>query len=418
MKEIKPVRKLDAVFQAPPSKAYTLRALFIASLAKGKSVLKNALNAEDQQYAAKALNAFGAKIEFDGKDFLVEGTGGNLKAPSETVFVENSGVTARFLIPLAALAEGDSVIDGNERMRQRPLQDLIDSLELVGVEAKATNDCPPVNVKGKSFHGGITNILGDKSSQYLSAMLISGAYTKKGLLVQVEGPLKSKPYVDITIECMKDFGIKVVNRNYKEFYVRENQVFEGREYEIEGDFSSSSYFFAAAAVTGGKVRVENLKSESKQGDKFFLEVLEEMGCKVTYGDNFVEVQGSKLKGVSVDMADYPDIVPTLGIVAAFADGKTTINNIEHLALKESNRIETTAKNLMQCGVPAVAREDSLEIVGKKPKGTEIETFNDHRIAMAFTIMGLAVEGIKIKNPEVVNKSFPNFYNEFEKIIGV
>tara|TARA_Y100000310_G_scaffold345709_1_gene468607 strand:+ start:10613 stop:11872 length:1260 start_codon:yes stop_codon:yes gene_type:complete len=414
MKEIKTIQKLDAVFQAPPSKAHTLRALFIASLANGKSVLKNALNAEDQQYAAKALNAFGAKIEFDGKDFVIEGTGGNLKAPSETVFVENSGVTARFLIPLAALAEGDSVIDGNERMRQRPLHDLIDALEYMGVEANATNDCPPVKVKGKSFQGGITNILGNKSSQYLSAMLISGAYTKKGLLVQVEGSLKSKPYVDITIECMKDFGIEVVNRNYKEFYVKENQKFEGREYEIEGDYSSSSYFFAAAAITGGKVRVENLKSDSKQGDKFFLDVLDEMGCEITYGDNFVEVQGGKLKGVSVDMGNYPDIVPTLGVVAAFAEGKTAINNIEHLALKESNRIETTAKNLMACGVPAVAREDSLEIVGKKPRGAEIETFNDHRIAMSFTIMGLAVEGIKIKNPEVVNKSFPDFYKEFEK----
>ncbi|MCR4335817.1 MAG: 3-phosphoshikimate 1-carboxyvinyltransferase, partial [archaeon] len=352
------------------------------------------------------------------KDFVIEGTGGNLRAPSKDVFVENSGVTARFLIPLAALAEGDSVIDGSERMRQRPLQDLIDSLEKVGVHAEADNDCPPVKVKGKSFDGGITTILGNKSSQYLSAMLISAPYTKKGLLVQVEGELKSKPYVDITMECMASFGVPVVNRRYKEFYVRENQAYKATEYLIEGDYSSASYFFAAAAVTGGKVRVENLNPDSRQGDKYFLKILEQMGCKIIYGKNFVEVQGSKLKGITVDMADYPDIVPTLGVVAAFAEEKTIITNVSHLALKESNRLKTTAKNLMQCGVPSVAREDSLEIVGKKPRGAEIETFNDHRIAMAFSVMGLAVEGIKIRNPEVVNKSFPNFYDEFEKVLGV
>jgi len=417
MKEIKKSGKIDAVFTAPPSKAHTLRALFISSLAEGKSTLKNALNAEDQQHAAKALASFGAEISYEGGDFLVKGTGGDLKAPEKEIFVGNSGVTARFLIPLAALAEGDSVIDGNDRMRQRPIQDLIDSLEHVGVEAEAKNACPPVRVKGKSFEGGITNILGNKSSQYLSAMLISAPYAKKGLLVQVEGELKSKPYLDITIECMGAFGVPVVNRKYKEFYVKENQKYKAREYVIEGDYSSASYFFAAAAVTKGKIRVENLNPDSKQGDKAFLEILEKMGCKANYGDNFVEVQGGKLKGITIDMADYPDIVPTLGVVAAFAEGKTTITNVAHLALKESNRLETTAKNLMACGVPAVAKSDSLEVVGKAPNGAEIETFNDHRIAMAFSIMGLCVEGIKIKNNDVVNKSFPNFYDELEKAYG-
>lgn len=417
MKQIKPVEELDAAFTAPPSKAHTLRALFIASLAEGKSVLKNALNAEDQKIAAEALSLFGAKINFNGKDFIIEGTGGNLNAPNETIFVGNSGVTSRFLVPIAALASGNSVIDGDERMRERPIHDLVNSLSKAGVKAEAVNDCPPVKVEGKTFLGGMTTIPGNKSSQYLSAMLIAAPYTEKGLLVDIEGDLKSKPYVDITLDCMKEFGISSVNRDYKEFYVRGKQKYNAIEYEIEGDYSSASYFFAAAAITKGKVRVENLNPYSKQGDKFFLECLKRMGCEVMLGKDFVEVKGGNLSGISIDMGDYPDIVPTLGVVAAFADGKTEINNVAHLALKESNRIESTAKNLMACKIAAVAKEDSLEIVGGKPRGTEIETFNDHRIAMAFSIMGLVVSGIIIDDENVVSKSYPDFYKELEKAYG-
>ena len=420
-KEIKSVERLDAVFTAPPSKAHTLRALFMASLAEGKSVLRNALNAEDQKAAAKALASYGAGIRFDGKNFIVHGTGGKMRAPSETVYTADSGVTTRFIIPVAALAEGVSVIDGSERMRERPVAELVEALEKVGVEAEILGSagCIPVKVKGGTFKGGSTSVQGKESSQFLSAMLIAAPYTEKGLLAGVEGELKSRPYVDITLECMAAFGVNAVNRNYKEFFVRGNSKYRAGDYAIEGDYSSASYFFAAAAVTGGKAKVENLNPYSKQGDKFFLECLEKMGCSVSNGKNFVEVRGGKMKGITVSMADYPDIVPTLAVVAAFADGKTTITGVEHLALKESNRLESTAKNLRKCGIPAVAGPDYLEVVGKKgsARGAEIDTFNDHRIAMAFAVMGLAVAGIRIKNPEVVAKSFPEFFKELEKAYG-
>lgn len=412
-KTIRPVKNLKAVFKAPPSKAHTLRALFIAALADGQSVLKNALNADDQKIAMNALNAFGAKIEFDGKNFIVQGTNGKLVAPNKEIFTENSGVTTRFLISIAGLSKGNSVINGNERMRARPIKDLTDSLEKVGVQIETEDGFLPVKIIGESFEGGSTEIKGSASSQYLSGMLIAAPYTKNGLHIKVDGNLKSKPYIDITIDCMKEFGVGVVNRQYKEFFVKGNSKYKAREYEIEGDYSSASYFFAAAAITQGKVKVTNLNPYSNQGDKFFLECLRKMGCKVNMGEDFIGVIGKPLKAINVDMQDYPDIVPTLGIVMAFANGKSSITNISHLALKESNRIQTTARGLMACGIEAIAKKDSLEIIGGKPKRALIETYNDHRIAMAFSIMGLAVPGIEINDFNVVNKSYPNFYEELE-----
>ncbi len=418
MKQIMPAEKLDAQFTAPPSKAHTLRALFIAGLAEGKSILRNALNAEDQQVAARAISLFGPKIRFDGKDFVVQGTGGKLKAPKQNVFTANSGVTTRFIVPFAGLAEGDSVIEGDARMGERPISGLVDALSQTGMEAKcAENGCPPVKVKGGTFLGGKATVKGQNSSQFLSAMLICAPCTEKGLLVKMDGELKSKPYIDITLECMKAFGCPVVNRSYKEFFVAGKGKYKAREFEIEGDYSSASYFFAAAAMTGGKVRVKNLKEASSQGDKVFLDFLRRMGCVVKFGENFVQVQGADLKGISVDMANCPDIVPSLAVVAAFAQGKTTIKNIGHLAVKESNRLQSVAQNLESCGVRVRAGADLLEITGSKPHGTEIDTFNDHRIAMAFSAMGLAVPGIKIRDEKSVAKSFPNFFEELENAYG-
>lgn len=417
MMEIKPVRELDSVFRAPPSKAHTLRALFIASLANGKSIIRNALNAQDQQVAARALSMFGAGIEFDGNNFIVDGTAGNLTAPAETVFTGDSGVTTRFIIPVAGLAKGETTIDGTERMRERPIGDLLDALSGAGVSAVSEKGFLPLRVRGGTFTGGKTSVSGQISSQFLSAMLIAAPYTKNGLLVGVEGQLKSRPYVDITIDCMREFGIPVVNRHYKEFFVSGGQHYSPKVFLVEGDYSSASYFFAAAAVTGGKARVDNLNPDSKQGDRFFLECLQRMGCTVDMGKESVAVEGGELKAISIDMSNCPDIVPTLAAVAAFAKGKTTIKNIGHLAVKESNRLQSIEKNLLSCGIRAEIKGDSLEITGGKPHAGDIEVFNDHRIAMAFAVMGLAAPGIRIDNPEAVSKSFPDFFTELERAYG-
>ena len=415
MIEITPLGKINAVFTAPPSKAHTLRALFIASLAQGKSVLRNALYADDQKVAANSLSEFGAKITRKGDDFVVEGTGGEISAPQKPVFTGMSGVTTRFIVPFAALANGKSTIDGEARMRQRPIKEITDALVPLGVECELSDEGTlPVTVHGGNFEGGKTQLKGSESSQFLSGLLIAAPYTKNGVHVKIDGELKSKPYVDITIECMKSFGVAAVNRQYKEFFAPGKKKYAAREYDIEGDYSSASYFFAAAAVTVGKVRVKNLNPHSKQGDKFFLECIEKMGCAVKYGKDFVEVKGGELRGISVDMANCPDIVPTLAVVAAFTDGKTEILNVGHLAGKESNRIKSVAKNLRECGIVVKDSKDSLEIIGGKPHGADIEGFNDHRIAMAFSILGLAVSGVRIMQPEVVSKSYPEFYDELAK----
>ncbi len=414
MRKIDAVKKLDAVFTAPPSKAHTLRALFISSLADGKSFLRNALYAEDQKHAANALASFGAGIDFDGLDFTVHGTAGKFNAPRKEVFVGNSGVTARFLVPIAALAKGDSVITGDSRLKERPVSGLVSALDNLGVEAEASDTGSfPVNVKGGGFEGGQTSVEGSKSSQFLSAILVAAPYTEKGVLAKVSGELKSRPYVNITIDCMKSFGVSCVNHDYRDFFVKGKEMYKAQDYAIEGDYSSASYFFAAAAIIGGKARVNNLNPYSSQGDKKFLELVSKMGCSVKKGKGFVEVKGKPMKGISVDMADCPDIVPSIAVVASVAKGKTKITGISHLAAKESNRIESVAKNLEKCGVKCKHGSDFLEIDGGKPHGIAIDSFNDHRIAMAFSVLGLKTGGMSIADEKVVAKSFPNFFGELE-----
>ncbi|HLC79683.1 MAG TPA: 3-phosphoshikimate 1-carboxyvinyltransferase [archaeon] len=418
--KIEKIENLDATFSAPPSKAHTLRALFISSLADGKSVLKNALNADDQIVAANALSSFGAQIDFKGDDFIVKGTGGDLKEPKKDIFVENSGVSARFLLPFAALAKSDCVIDGTARMRQRPLGELISSLSTLGVRIDSQNGFLPLKVHGVTFAGGSCSIKSDESSQFLSAILLSAPYTKKGIHAKIEGEMKSKPYVDITVDCMRSFGIPTVCRQYKEFFVSGNSHYRAQKYQIEGDYSSASYFFAAAAISGGKVKVKNLNADSKQGDKFFLKILERIGCSIEHGNDYVTVRGPEaatLLPIEIDMANYPDIVPTLAVALAFANGRSVIKNIGHLAVKESNRIESICSNLSACGIKNRAGADFIEIQGAKPHAASINTFGDHRVAMAFSIMGLAVDGIEIENPQVVSKSYPNFFEELSKAGG-
>ena len=418
MIEITPIKDLDATVAAPPSKAHTLRALFIASLANGRSVLKNALNAEDQQLSAAALRELGAGINFDGRNFSVEGTGARFSAPKKELFLGNSGAGIRFLMSLASLVEGRTVINGSERMKKRPAAELVTALQKLGVKVRQANakECFPVEVIGKSLKGGYVSMDGSKSSQYFSSILLSAPYAENDIELEVRGTMKSRPYVDITMGCMDDFGVKVKNDKYNAFHVKAGQRYTPRSYEIEGDYSSASYFFAAAAITPGKVKVTNLKKNSLQGDRNFLEVLKKMGCKIKVGEDYVIVEGNeKTEGVSIDMADMPDLVPTLAVIAAFAKGKTTIKNVAHLRIKESNRIKAVVTELKKLGVKAVEKKYGMVIEGRPKRGAEIETYNDHRIAMAFSVLGLGQDGVKIKNPECVSKSFPDFFDRIEEL---
>lgn len=369
--------KIAGTITAPPSKSVTHRAIIIASLASGKSVIKNALLCDDTKYTINALGQLGVRIISKGTTLRINGTNGKLTAPKKQLFVGNSGSTLRMITAVCSLAKGDTILTGEKRLQKRPMQDLNDAL--------------------KQIEGGTVTIDGSKSSQYITALLLIAPFAKKGLTIIVNGNLRSKPYVALTIDLMKTFDVEVKNKNFKEFIVEKGQRYQAQKYTVEGDYSSASYFFAAAAITNGKITVKNLKPDSAQGDRYFPDLLKRMGG-------------------SIDMNDYPDIVPTLAVVASYVLGKTTIKNIEHLKDKETDRISATAKELKKMGIKVIATNDSLTITGGKPKGAAIETYNDHRMAMSFAIAGLGVTGATIiQNAEVVSKSYPNFWKDLKKI---
>lgn len=415
MIEIDPVLRCDASIRLPGSKSYTHRALILSALADGESLLINALRSKDTEYTLQALKKFGVRFFGEEDRLHVIGIGGRLRSGERKIFVGNSGTSMRFLTALAGLQKGRTFIDGDERMRRRPIADLLEGLERLGVKTHSRNGFPPVVIESQGLTGGRVNIRGEESSQSLSALLMVAPYAHRDVWIELAGHLVSKPYVDITQEVMSSFGVEIENHGYRNFSVRAGQRYSPQAYLIEGDASNASYFFSAAAVTRGRIRVENFPSTSVQGDARFLDILENMGCEVIRGNGWAEVNGRELNGIEIDMNEMPDLVPTLAVTSSFARGKTVIKNIGHLRLKESDRIRALSRELTKMGIPVEEGETWLEVEGGKGHGVEIETYNDHRIAMSFAVAGLAVPGIKIKNPQCVGKSFPDFWEVFGRL---
>ena len=417
MIEIKPLHYCDAVITIPGSKSYTHRALILSALADGESELINPLQSEDTGYTVRGLERFGVEIFPERNRLHVRGSGGRLKTGEERISVGNSGTSMRFLTALAALRNGRTLLDGNERMRKRPMADLLEGLSALGVRAYSENGdgCPPVMIESQGLKGGKVKIRGKESSQFLSALLMVAPYSLENVQLEVMGNLSSRPYVDMTLDAMSAFGVDVRNEGYHSFYVQKGQRYLAQEYVIEGDTSNASYFFSAAAITRGKIRVENFNPDSIQGDVGFVTLLEKMGCDVVRGGQWAEVQGKKLQGIEIDMNTMPDIVPTLAVTAAFAQGKTVIKNIAHLRFKESDRMRALSEELSKMGIRVEEGNNWLTIEGGGAHGAEIETHNDHRLAMSFAIAGLVVPGIKIKEEQCVDKSFPNFWETFQKL---
>jgi 3-phosphoshikimate 1-carboxyvinyltransferase len=274
-----------------------------------------------------------------------------------------------------------------------------------------------VVIEANGIRGGNVTLTDLESSQYVSSLLISSPYAGGDVCIQLKGRSVSLPYIDLTVEVMEYFGVKVAERGKDNYYVKCGQRYSGRIYHVEGDVSSASYFFLAAALCGGKIRVLNINPDSQQGDIRFLRIMEDLGCSVLRGDTFVEVLGGKLRGGEyvADMGDMPDMVPTMAVLSAFRPGRTVIKNVAHLRIKESNRIAAPVNELKKMGIVAGETDDGLIIDGGKPHGAEIETYNDHRIAMSFAVAGLAVPGVIIKNSACVNKSFPGFWEELKKL---
>lgn len=415
--EIKPLQHCDAIVSIPGSKSYTHRALIVSALADGVSFLINALRSEDTEHTVRGLKKLGVPIFWKGDQLCVQGKGERLRATEAKIFIGNSGTSMRFLTALAALKNGRTLLEGSEQMKKRPIGDLLHGLNALGVKAYslAEDGYPPVVVESQGLKGGKARIRGEESSQFLSALLSVAPYASKDVHIEVTGNLASRPYVDITRNVMSDFGIEVEVKKDTSFFVRSGQRYLPREYRIEGDASHASYFLSAAAVTQGRVRVENLHPTSIQGDVRFLDILENMGCWVVRGGSWVEVQGKELHGIEIDMNTMPDLVPTLAVTAAFAQGKTLIKNIGHLRHKESDRISTLANELFRMGIRVEEGKDWLKVEGGKARGTEIDTYNDHRIAMSFAIAGLIVPGVKIKEERCVDKSFPGFWETFQRL---
>jgi len=417
MIEIQPVGKIDAEVTVPGSKSLTQRALIAAALADGDSILIGPLASEDTEYTSKALAQMGVAVEH-GETWKVAGKGGIITSPGDPIFLGNNGTATRFLTSVASLGTGAFTIDGSERMHERPIGPLMSALKGWGVDIRSVKgtDCPPLAINGNGLAGGATVLPEGKSSQYLSSLLLVAPYAREKAILRVEGEVLSKPYVAMTLAVMADFGIMVeCSKDFSYFEVPQG-VYKGREYRVEGDASGASYFWAAAAVTGGRVTVANVPVPSLQGDAMLVPLLGRMGCNVTKTGDGLTVEGAeKLEGITVNMGDMPDVVPTLAVVAAFAHGTTTINNIAHLRVKECDRLTATVTELAKMGAEVEEFPDKMVIHGKGGEGmhgAEIETYKDHRMAMCMAVAGLRVPGVKITGEDCVVKSFPDFWERF------
>lgn len=410
--------KIKGVIDAPPSKSYTHRALIISALAKGESIIKNMLICQDTLYTFDALKKLGVKAKLSRNKVKLMGKNGffNLKFSPIKIFCGNSGTTARFICSLAALSNGEVIIDGKKRLRQRPMNDLISALKNQNIKVRKTakKKSLPIHIQGGRLQGGKIIISGKKSSQFASSLLLISSFAQNETILHVKN-LASKPYIDITVDLMKTFGTEVEIKDGI-FYVSSGQSYKGLIYKVEGDYSSASYLFAAAAVTKSEITVKSLNARSVQGDRYFLSLLEKMGCKITSAKNQVSVKGDKLSAVNADLNNYPDIVPTLCTVAAKASGQTNITNIAHLRKKESDRILSIKSQLQKMNIQVKTTRDSISITGGNLKGARVSSCNDHRIAMSLAVAALSAKGETIiSKAEVVNKSYPNFFADLAKL---
>lgn len=418
---VKPVTEpVRGSIRPPGSKSLTNRALITAALASGTTKLTGVLASDDTRVMVESLNRLGIPVTHDVDNCTMEisGCGGMPPAEKADLWLENSGTSIRFLTAFCALGNGEYRLDGNERMRERPISHLVESLNLFGidVECELKTNCPPVRMMAKGFSGGRTSIAGDISSQYLSALLMAAPCASKPVDIEVTGDLVSKPYIDMTMGVMAQFGATVLCPDPHRFTIAP-QDYKATNYDIEPDASAASYFFAAAAITGGEVTVEGLTSYALQGDVHFVEALEKMGCEVDYGDDSITVRGGELAGVEIDMNAISDTAQTLAVVALFAEGPTRICNVGHMRHKETDRVAAAVAEIRRMGVEAEEHDDGLTITPGKIRPATIETYDDHRMAMSFALAGLRTEGIRIADPSCTGKTYPHFFSDLEKLCG-
>jgi 3-phosphoshikimate 1-carboxyvinyltransferase len=413
---------VSASVEIPGSKSITNRALLLAALAGGVSVLRRPLLSDDTEHMIAALQAMGSGIELTpDEDLIITGVSGKPCEPSDVLYIGLSGTSVRFLTAACVNipANGSCVLDGVERMRQRPIQDLIDALVPLGARIESLNGtgCPPVQVYGGGLVGGKTAISGAVSSQFLSALMMSSPLASSAVEICISGRLVSRPYMLMTESVMEAFGIELTHHPDDSLTIPAPQSYKATDYAIEPDASNASYFLAAAAVSGGMVTVPGLTSTSIQGDVQFARVLEQAGCTAFYTSNGITVQGpQRLRGVDVNMTLTPDMAQTLAVVCLFADGPSTIRGIHTLRVKETDRIEAVASELRKLGAEVEAGDDYwiIDPPAKPAQTAAICTYDDHRMAMAFAVAGLRVDGLTIDDPGCVAKTFPDFWQRWNQ----
>lgn len=403
---------VDATFPAPPSKSYTHRALIAGALAAGRSRITGPLRAADTELTARGLESLGVPIEWLPGEIAVAGCGGTFPVPGEVIIdCGNSGTTLRLLTSAALLARHPVVLTGSARMLERPVGPLAGALRALGgdVAFAGREGYPPIRVSGR-LRGGRTAIDGSISSQFVSSILMAAPYAEEDVELALPATVASRSYLDVTADVMLRFGARLERRGYDWFRVTSGVPYRGRGYRVEGDYSSASYLFAVAAVCGGRATVTGLNPVSVQGDRRFLDALEAMGCRVTAGADAVTVERTgDLSGIEIDMSSSPDTVQTLAAVAAVATSPTTITGTAHLQYKESDRVGVTADTLRRMGAGVEVTDDSLTVAPAPLHGVAVDPHDDHRTAMAFAVLGLAVGGMAIRDPGCVEKSFPGFW---------
>jgi 3-phosphoshikimate 1-carboxyvinyltransferase len=412
---------IHARIELPGSKSITNRALVIAALADGESTLRGVLDSDDTRYMVAALEQLGFDVTPDWNDRTVRvvGLGGRIPAREGDLFLGNSGTSMRFLTALCAAGKGEFTLDGIDAMRRRPIAPLLDALQQLGIEAVSINGdgCPPLRIRTLGIEPGAVEMRGDLSSQYFTAMAMVLPAASGPVSIRVLGDLVSKPYIDLTATTMAAFGVEMSHADYHEIRVSYGQHYRARDYAIEPDASSASYFFALAAVSGGIVTVANLPPASAQGDVQFVDVLERMGCGIERKSEITVHGPARLAGVDVDMNAISDTVMTAAAIAPFAATPTTIRNVGHIRLKETDRLAATCAELQRLGLGVEERPDSLSIQPGQPQPGVVQTYDDHRIAMAFAITGTQADGIEIADPACVSKTLPEFWSILEGLAG-
>lgn len=441
--KIKNFKEIKGIVKAPSSKSYSHRAVILASLSEGKSKLFDVLYSEDVLSTIRACQALGAKIDKKKEIILkgdksqtmsyleLEGTGGKLHNTSQDMIdLRNSGTTLRIMTSLAALSDNEVIFTGDDSLKTRPMGALLDALESLGVKIESLNDNNKAPLKiYPGYAGGEADILGSISSQFISSILISAPLSEKGVVLEVYPEFVSKPYVDMTISILEKFGIAIEEERYQfhetckkehteclgvKFNIKP-QKYIASDYIVEGDYSSASYLLAAVAIAGGELRVQNLFSDSKQGDKFILDILDEMGADIITFDDYLTIKSDgKLKGIDVNLANAPDLLVTVAILGAVAEGKTTITGVKHGRLKETDRIDTTCRELEKLDCKLEEFEDGMTIYGQTISDGIVESHGDHRLAMAFSLLGLKHD-VEVENGECFDVSFPNFIELMDEI---